>query len=1099
MWEFVGYRNRFGCSVSTAGDVNGDGYSDIVVGAYNYSYSWPNPSFIFIFLGSPLGVDKSPDLKIYDGVGTDQYGHSVSCAGDINGDGYSDVIVGAPHSDDGIRNQGRAYVYLGSRRGLNSKYVWRYSGGQEAACLGYRVSTAGDVNGDGYSDFIIGAPYYDNGEDNEGRVFLFLGSAYGIPHTPDWTAEINVAGACFGSSLAAAGDVNGDGYADVIIGAENYSNGQSGEGAAFVYLGSSTGLMDEPHWSKEGEAAGARFGYSVASAGDIDGDGYCDVIIGEPEFSELGYTTDGRVFVFRGSPEGLEENASWGAAHLPNYQYGYCVSPAGDVNGDGFSDVIVGSNPQAYFDLGIVHVYTGTPNGLSETPSWAGNEGEGAQTESFGKTICAAGDVNGDGLGDIIVGDPEFSYGRGRAFIYLGVQERTSLRIQWEWKADGHQDSGWFGHSTANAGDVNGDGYSDVIVGEFLLNAGHADAGAAHIYLGGASGLNAVPSWTTTGTHYGEWFGYSVASAGDVNCDGFADVIVGAPNYSNGEGGEGGVFLYLGSKNGTLDRYSWFGEGNEMGSAYGASIAGVGDVNKDGYNDVVVGAYRHCAEAPEAGCAYLYLGSPWGLRKHPAWTAAGEEGYAWFGYAVSGAGDVNRDGFSDVIVGAPSNGGGREGRAYLFLGTLDGLQTQPMWTGRRADVFGFGGEVASAGDVNGDGYWDILVAANSDILLEASEERIFVYHGRWHSLEQEPQWTFTIRRPIGCFKVSAAAVGDIDGDGFDDVAVGDYLCDSWQTETGRALVFRGSQQGLAAHPAWTLSSKDSSSWFGYSVAAGGDINGDGTGDILIGAPRSGDSNKGAVYAYVSGGCRTQCIPRQLRLDGSAPVQAPGLSYGKDGFRLSVKNPYAVMGGNIALELEVKYHSAPFNGTGIRRIPFVNWNALERDENDDRVLSAQVTGLSNGKLFHWRLRVATDSPYYPHGPWLANSQDPILHGDIRTGIPPLFSTDLPVVVDTSGNNTESPLAFSLNAAHPNPFQPATTIEYSIPAKSHVTLVVYDVRGCRVRTLVHAEKNPGLHRNTWNGLNDKGTEVGSGVYFIRLEANGLRKTRKVVRIR
>jgi hypothetical protein len=1094
-WSFEGLNNHFGWSVSTAGDVNGDGYSDIVVGCH------ASPSSVYIFLGSAGGVIETPDVILPGGVAGDRYGTSVSCAGDVDGDGYYDVIVGASHSNNGIDKQGRVYLYRGSSSGMLPDHVWSFSGRQAGEMLGYCVSTAGDVNGDGYADVLVGAPGHDFWESNAGRAMLFLGSASGLSTTPDWIKGINTANAFFGSSLATAGDVNGDGYDDVIIGAEYYSNEQPAEGAVFVYLGSPSGLMDNPAWCMEGNEEGNRFGASVATAGDINGDGYSDVIISETHYSELSATPDGRVFMFLGSPSGLKDSASWQATYQPYSQYGYSVAPAGDVNCDGFGDVIIGSYASRFDKRGVVDVYRGSPDGLSSTPAW---RGEGVPvsvsfTESFGNSVCTAGDVNGDGLSDIIIGDSYFMGGDGRAVVYLGFREEISLKLQWDWKTDGHQDNGWLGHSVADAGDVNGDGFPDAIVGEFLSDGDYEDAGAAHIYLSNESGLNALPSWTVTGSHYGEWFGYSVASAGDVNSDGFGDVIVGAPNFSNGEAGEGGAFLFLGSANGTLEKSSWTGESNEAGAAFGTSVAGVGDVNIDGYGDVVVGAFRHYAGAPEAGCTYLYLGSSLGLSTHPAWIAEGEDGYAWFGYAVAGAGDVNRDGFSDVIVGAPSNGSGLEGRAYLFMGTVEGLDKQARWIGRQEGVERFGSKVSSAGDVNNDRYWDVLIAANNDFLPSWSAQRIFLYHGSSYSPEQEPQWTFTVNRPFDLFHGSVAAAGDINGDGYGDVVIGDYLYDSQQTETGRALVFNGSQQGLAEQPSWTISSDDSFSWFGYSVAALGDLNGDGGDDILIGAPRSGSTNRGAVFAFGSNGQNHQCIPRQMRLDGSALVAPMGLSYSDIGFRLCAIAHTVPFYGRIALEWEVKEHDVPLNGSDTHRSPFFNYNDLARNHNDGYILNALITGLSDGQLYHWRLRIATNSPYYPHGPWITLANNPTSFGDIRIGLPSFIATDLPVVVDTVESDTEDPPPFSLSSIHPNPFRPATTIEYTLPLTTEVSLVVYDVRGYRVKTLVRTIKNVGRHTKVWDGTNDKGLNVGSGIYFVRLEAGGLREAIKVIRIK
>ena len=187
---------------------------------------------------------------------------------------------------------------------------WEAFGTQDNAQLGYAVDIAGDVNGDGYDDLIVGAPYYHNGQTNEGIVLVYHGAPTGLPDTPNWVAEGNRANALFGHSVAAAGDVNNDGYDDVIIGAPGYTTDAGETGAAFVYLGSATGLRDTPKWTRYGEMDDAEYGYDVAGAGDVNGDGYADVIIGAPRNT----TPDsrwGKAYVHYGANWGVRQAVSW--------------------------------------------------------------------------------------------------------------------------------------------------------------------------------------------------------------------------------------------------------------------------------------------------------------------------------------------------------------------------------------------------------------------------------------------------------------------------------------------------------------------------------------------------------------------------------------------------------------------------------------------------------------------------------------------------------------------------------------------------------------------------------------------------------------------
>jgi len=162
-------------------------------------------------------------------------------------------MVGAYLYDNGQTDEGRAYVYLGSAAGLAVTAAWTAESDQADAYFGYSVGTAGDVNGDGYADVMVGAYYYDNGQTNEGRAYVYLGSAAGSAATAAWTAESDQAGAGFGLSVGTAGDVNGDGNADVIVGAFYYYNGQTNEGRAYVYLGSAAGLAATAAWTAESD------------------------------------------------------------------------------------------------------------------------------------------------------------------------------------------------------------------------------------------------------------------------------------------------------------------------------------------------------------------------------------------------------------------------------------------------------------------------------------------------------------------------------------------------------------------------------------------------------------------------------------------------------------------------------------------------------------------------------------------------------------------------------------------------------------------------------------------------------------------------------
>ncbi len=351
-------------------------------------------------------------------------GGGGTSAGDVNGDGYGDLVVGAYAIDKGEQANWKAYLFLGSPSGLDTTAAWSVSSanGQEFN-FAQRYASAGDVNGDGYDDVLVGSHSEDAPEPSEGKVFLYLGSASGLEPTHSWSAESNQDYAFFGEGLASAGDVNGDGYDDVVVGAFGYDNGESNEGAIFVYLGSASGLGKTAAWSAETNVWDAKMGI-VSSAGDVNGDGYGDVVAGAAGYNEGADLSVGKAYLFLGSASGLGATAAWTAqSEQEGAIFGNSVSSAGDVNSDGFDDVAIGAEwwgPSGSHQ-GQVSVFLGSATGLGATAAWT-VDGEQAD-EQLGVSVSSAGDVDGDGSGDVIVGANGYDNGstvRGAAFVYVG-------------------------------------------------------------------------------------------------------------------------------------------------------------------------------------------------------------------------------------------------------------------------------------------------------------------------------------------------------------------------------------------------------------------------------------------------------------------------------------------------------------------------------------------------------------------------------------------------------------------------------------------------------------------------------------------------------
>ncbi|MCG6864964.1 MAG: integrin alpha [Thiogranum sp.] len=453
----------FGFAVAGAGDVNGDGYDDVIVGAWRYDTGVTDGGAAFIFHGSATGIaDATPataNTWIESDQATAELGESVAGAGDVNGDGYDDVIVGAPRYHDGETEEGAAFVFLGGPTGIASATPAsahaRIVPGQALAELGASVAGAGDVNGDGYDDVIVGAWFFDVDETDEGAAFIFQGSAQGIADGTPATAQTRFtggqAGARMGNSVAGAGDVNGDGYDDVIVGAHTLDAGETDEGAAFVYLGSASGIADAtPATAQarfEGNQAEAWMGVKVAGAGDVNGDGYDDVIVGARRYDD-GETDEGAAFVFYGSASGIADgNPETARTRLEGDRagawMGHSVAGAGDVNGDGYDDVIVGASR---YDTGA---------------------------SFMGRVRRLLKHRTNEGAAFLFLGSASGIASAGAADAYAAfVNDQLNANM---------------GYGASGAGDVNGDGFDDVIVGAYHYDCGQKNEGAAFVFLGGTS------------------------------------------------------------------------------------------------------------------------------------------------------------------------------------------------------------------------------------------------------------------------------------------------------------------------------------------------------------------------------------------------------------------------------------------------------------------------------------------------------------------------------------------------------------------------------------------------------------------------------------
>ncbi|MEZ4789809.1 MAG: FG-GAP-like repeat-containing protein [Flavobacteriales bacterium] len=774
----------------------------------------------------PITIDPLSTTATWTGQSNQvsaSYGYSVSTAGDVNGDGRSDIIIGAPFYDGGATNGGRAFIYHGTATGPSAIANTTILSAAPEVALGISVSTAGDVNGDGYSDVVVMRSGWLS---NARSAYIHHGTATGVSATPSTTIPVDDGSSI--QSATTAGDVNGDGYSDLIVGVADYNTFR---GRAYVFHGSALGINVTPALTLTGTQNNGYLGSAVSSAGDVNNDGYSDVVIGQGHWTN-GQSEEGRFFVHHGSATGVSPTPAFTyESGNSNYLLGTSVSFAGDVNGDGYGDVVVGV--PYHFDgtntVGGVYVFRGSSTGITATGMQV-IEGS-VNGSTFGYSVCSAGDVNGDGLADVIIGAPGLANSlAGSAFVHLG--SASGLGTSPAWTINGASAADRYGQAVAVAGDVNGDGFSDVLVGAPLRESGQTDEGLAFCYLGSADGLQtAVAQVDVTQTN--AQFGAAVASAGDVNADGYADVIIGAPLYDNGQTDEGRAHLFLGSDAGFSSIPNWTTESDQAGAQLGAGVGSAGDVNGDGYSDLLIGAPLFDDGETDEGRTYLFNGSATLPSASATWLFNGDQASAQCGRVVSTAGDVNGDGYSDVLLSMPLWDGSSvdEGRVMVFHGSPAGLGLTPTWstTGGSASLQ-FGSDASFAGDTDGDGLADVIIGVPAYSNGQSGEGRALLYRGGPTGLASTPAWTFESNLVGAAFGASVSAAGDVNGDGEADFIIGAPGYSNGQTNEGRIYVFYGAPSGPSAVP-FTYESGLTNARLGSVVTMAGDVNGDGYGDV----------------------------------------------------------------------------------------------------------------------------------------------------------------------------------------------------------------------------------------------------------------------------
>ncbi|MFW3147142.1 MAG: putative Ig domain-containing protein [Thermoplasmatota archaeon] len=449
-WQTLGMR-----MARNPGDLNGDGYNDIVFGDFKNNSNGENSGRIIIIFGGPQLLDREnnltePDIEINGENAYDFLGSSLDIVGDVNNDGYDDILVGSPDYFQGLIN-GRAYLFFGKRDNWDSTLSAAdadviINGSSTMEYFGSGISNIGDVNSDGIDDIVLAAPYCSQGETNScGKLYIIFGKNgkwepyYSIEDLCDASYYGEVTNQFLSYENNGCGDVNGDGIDDIVVGARFTRVGESGYGTGRVYVifGKTEG------WSREssidcvdvkidGENNYDYFGSDIAGRGDVNCDGLDDLVIGSP-WSDLDGVNYGKAFLFFGRTTGWEDvtNATDADVTINGYgdysNLGERVLISSDINSDGKCDVIVSSPNAPLGDRnGTIILIYGRETGWEETIAMddadASIIGEYAY-DDFGSEICSMGDVTGDGKDCILVSSPnndEVSTNSGKIYLVTG-------------------------------------------------------------------------------------------------------------------------------------------------------------------------------------------------------------------------------------------------------------------------------------------------------------------------------------------------------------------------------------------------------------------------------------------------------------------------------------------------------------------------------------------------------------------------------------------------------------------------------------------------------------------------------------------------------